>query len=207
MPGVEVFFSFPTSPPSSVQACQVSFSTSWWHQLHSCSLLLYTRLRLRIRCTTESSKLIYLSFYFLGLCTMERERERERELSGYAEKQKDYGYIHWGSEKLRNNLITFVERGLAKPKEARYLRMQNDFPGEEKLPTEGAIKKTRFRSYSVSSVGGAAKKAELWTQRECVTVRRWQSCMGTIIIHQKTLRSQGWCLRLKLHTDTANHKL
>ena len=47
--------------------------------------------------------------------------------------------------------------------------MQNDFPGEEKLPTEGGIKKTRFRSYSV---GGAAKKAELWTQRQCVTVRR-----------------------------------
>ena len=50
--------------------------------------------------------------------------------------------------------------------------MQKDFPGEKKLPTEGGIKKTRFRSYSVSSVGGAAKKAELWTQRQCVTVRR-----------------------------------
>ena len=101
------------------------------------------------------------------MCTVERERE----LSGYTEKQKDYGYIYRGSEKLRSN-ITFIDRGLAKPKEARYLRMQNDFPGEEQLPTEGGIKKTRFRSYSVSSVGGAAKKAELWTQRECVTVRR-----------------------------------
>ena len=89
------------------------------------------------------------------MCTVERERE----LSGYTEKQKDYGYIYRGSEKLRSN-ITFIDRGLAKPKEARYLRMQNDFPGEEQLPTEGAIKKTRFCSYSV---GGAAKKAELCT--------------------------------------------
>ena len=77
----------------------------------------------------------------------------------YTKKQKDYGYIYRGSEKLRSN-ITFIDRGLAKPKEARYLRMQNNFPGKEQLPTEGAIKKTRFRSYSV---GGVAKKAELCT--------------------------------------------
>jgi len=31
-----------------------------------------------------------------------------------------------------------------RPKEAG---MQNDFLSEEKLPTEGGIKKTRFRSY------------------------------------------------------------
>ena len=117
--------------------------------------VLYTRLRLQISCRTESSKLICLSFYFLVLCTVERERE----LSGYTEKQKDYGYIHWGSEKLRNN-ITFKDRGLAKPKEARYLRMQNNFPGEEQLPTEGGIKKTRFCSYSE---GGTTKKAKFCT--------------------------------------------
>ena len=205
MPGVEVFFSFPTSPPSSVQACQVSFSTSWWHQLHSCSHLSV------IHSFTSANQvqdwIIKTDLLILLFSRIVYNGKRERALFGYAEKQKDYGYIYWGSENLRNNLITFVERGLAKPKDARYLRMQKDFPGEKKLPTEGGIKKTRFRSYSVSSVGGAAKKAELWTQRQCVTVRRWQSCMGTIIIHQKTLRSQGWCLRLKLHTDTANQKL
>ena len=42
-----------------------------------------------------------------------------------------------------------TDRGFAKPKEARYWRMQNDFPAEEKPPTEGGIEKTRFRSYSV----------------------------------------------------------
>ena len=42
-----------------------------------------------------------------------------------------------------------IDRGFAKPKEARYWRMQNDFPAEEKLPTEGGIKKTRFCSYSL----------------------------------------------------------
>ena len=53
-----------------------------------------------------------------------------------------------------------TDRGLAKPKEARYWRMQNDFPAEEKLPTEGGIEKTRFCSYSV---GGTEQKTELCT--------------------------------------------
>ena len=39
--------------------------------------------------------------------------------------------------------------------------MQNDFPAEEKLPTEGGIEKTRFRSYSCA--GGAEQKTELST--------------------------------------------
>ena len=60
-----------------------------WH--HSCALLLYTRLPLQIRCRTKSSKLIYLTFYFLGLGTIRRERERE--ISGYTEKQKHFCYI------------------------------------------------------------------------------------------------------------------
>ena len=53
-----------------------------------------------------------------------------------------------------------IDKGLAKPKEARYWRMQNDLPAEEKLPTEGGIEKTRFRSYSV---GGTKQKTELCT--------------------------------------------
>ena len=87
--------------------------------------------------------------------------KRERAFWLYWETKRLWLYIlrKWEIRKWRQ----FIDRGLAKPKEARYLRMQNDFPGEEKLPTEGGIKKTRFRSYSVSSVGGAAKKAELCT--------------------------------------------
>ena len=52
---------------------------------------------------------------------------------------------------MKKKNVTCIDRGLAKLKEARFWRMQNDFPVEEKLPTEGRIKKTRFRSYSVSS--------------------------------------------------------
>ena len=54
-------------------------------------------------------------------------------------------------KKTQQKKITCTDRGLAKTKEARYWRMQNDFPVEEKLPTKGRIKKTRFRSFSVSS--------------------------------------------------------
>ena len=50
---------------------------------------------------------------------------------------------HWAGEIFRND-ITCIGRGLPKPKEAR---MQNDFFSEEKLPTEGGVKKTRFRSF------------------------------------------------------------
>ena len=38
--------------------------------------------------------------------------------------------------------------------------MQKDFPAKEKLPTEGGMEKTCFRSYSV---GGAEQKTELCT--------------------------------------------
>ena len=73
-----------------------------------------------------------------------------------------------------------MDRGFAKPKEARYWRMQNDFPAEEKLTTEGGIKKTRFCSYSL---GGGNKtdgivytglifKSNCLTQRECVSGHR-----------------------------------
>ena len=48
--------------------------------------------------------------------------------------------------------IICIDRGFAKPKEARYWRMQNDFPAEEKLPTEGGIKRTGFRSYSKDGI-------------------------------------------------------
>ena len=88
-----------------------------------------------------------------------RERERERESFLAILGSKTIIAKYWGAEKWTNN-ITCIDRGLEKPKEARYWRMLNDFPVEEKLPTEGGIKKTRFRSYSVSS---AEQKTELCT--------------------------------------------
>ena len=49
---------------------------------------------------------------------------------------------------MRNVQITShedcIDRGLEKPKEARYWRMENDFPAEEKMRTEGGIKKDTF---------------------------------------------------------------
>ena len=100
---------------------------------------------------------------------------KKRELSGYTEKQKDYCCE---VKKWRNN-ITRIDRGLAKLKEARYWRMQNDFSANEKLPQEGAIKKTCFRSYSVMVWSRRRNcvhrydflKCSKLTQRECVCWR------------------------------------
>ena len=77
-----------------------------------------------IRCRTKSSKLIYLTFYFLGLVTIRRERESE--ICGYTGKQKHFCYIlsRWKIHKKIND-ITCIDRGLARPKEARYYRMQS----------------------------------------------------------------------------------
>ena len=71
--------------------------------------------------------------------------------------------------------------------------MQNDFPAEEKLPTEGGIEKTRFRSHSVGGTEqktivytGLVFESDYLTQRECVS--GWQSCLRTIIINIKNVK-------------------
>ena len=205
MPGVQVFFFFSNFSPKFFASLS-SFFFNFLMALGPLASVVLSCYTLVYVCKSAGAGLNHQTALLILLFSrIVYGWKKERAFWLYWETKRLWLYIlrKWEIRKWRQ----FIDKGLAKPKEARYLRMQNDFPGEEQLPTEGGIKKTRFRSYSVSSDGGAAKKAELWTQRECVTVRRWQSCMGTIIIHQKTLRSQGWCLRLKLHTDTANQKL
>ena len=69
-----------------------------------------------------------------------------------------------------------IDRGFAKPKEARYRRMQNDFPAEEKLPTEGGIK-IHVSAHTLCRWSGTKDrivytglifKSNYLTQRECM---------------------------------------
>ena len=63
-------------------------------------------------------------------------------------------------ETVKNDNITCIDRGLAKLKEARCCRMQNDVSANEKLSKEGVIKKDTF---PLVLCQGVEQKTELCT--------------------------------------------
>ena len=96
--------------------------------------------------------------------------------------------------------------------------MENDFPTEEKLPTEGGIKKDTL-PLKLWNSGGEEQKTELCTDTDLILNAESSpsmnyACADITILHgdnYNTLKdlkiSSMLILRLRLHTDTANHKL